>query len=218
MNDPNKANISESIKSDLTGISTEVAEAAFDQLLDDGFLKDIPVIGSVFKVFGIAKKILDANFLKNILKFLYQLKGIPLKTREDFIRKLENKKQKARLDQTLLVYLNRFENDRKATMLGNLFKAFIQEQISQSTFLRMSVSIDRAFVDDLAAFKSSTSSSPLSDETKRYLCDVGFYEEKIKSVTTDLPYLGKQPGAPPVTVTTTDFSVTELGQLFYEYG
>jgi hypothetical protein len=218
MQDNNSVNISESVKSDLTDITTEIAEAGFDQLLSDGFLKDIPVIGSVFKMLGIAKKVLDANFLNNILKFLYQLKEIPVEQRKEFVKKLEDKKQKKRLDQTLLVYLNRFENDRKATMLGNLFRAFIQGHINQSTFLRLSMSIDRAFVDDLVAFKNSTPSNEVPDETKRYLCDVGFYEEKNQNVTTNQHYLGKNIDDPPVTVSISTFYNTDYGQLFHKYG
>jgi len=78
MTDTNPSNITEAIKSDLTSISSDIAEAGFDQLLSDGFLKELPVIGSGFKMLGIARKILDAIFLKNIFKFLYQLKDIPL--------------------------------------------------------------------------------------------------------------------------------------------
>lgn len=71
----------------------DLSETTFDILLNDGLLKDIPIIGGLF---GFAKSILsihDKLFIKKLLVFLVQLKLTSNKSRRKQIEKIENNPQ-----------------------------------------------------------------------------------------------------------------------------
>lgn len=87
----------------------KVGETALDAVLDDGVLKDIPIIGTALSLYKAGDSIRANLFAKKILAFLYEIEELSSEQRQQFIEKtsltLKMKKKSVRLFYRLLIML-----------------------------------------------------------------------------------------------------------------
>ncbi len=136
--------------SDLTNINIDLAEVTIDSIMNDGLLKEIPIVSSIvgFAKFGI--KTLDYILLKKILKFLTQLNSTTIEERQKFIRDVEtNETYNKKVGLALILILDKLEDLEKPEILGKLLAASIKGIIDYQTFLRLSYLIQKLFIPDL---------------------------------------------------------------------
>lgn len=136
--------------SGLGDISESILELPLNCVLKDENLKDIPIVGYLFKASNLIISIRDRLFLQKILNFLKELNSIDIKTRKQFIKKIESDlKFKNKLTSNLLLLIERQENIDKASILGKVFRAYINEEVDYRMFIRLSSVIDNSFIEDL---------------------------------------------------------------------
>ncbi|MEW5844114.1 MAG: hypothetical protein AB1775_12710 [Bacteroidota bacterium] len=136
--------------SGLEGISEEVLELPLDSILKDESLKDIPIIGYMFKASHLIITIRDRLFLQKVLKFLKELKTIDANRRNNFSKRITTDlKFRNKLTSNLLLLIERQENIDKASILGKVFRAYINEDVDYKMFMRLSSVIDKSFLEDL---------------------------------------------------------------------
>ncbi|WP_343319346.1 hypothetical protein [Sphingobacterium multivorum] len=128
----------------LKGLITDILELELDNVIDNESIKDIPIIGSVFKLYGVSKKIGDYFLLKKIGRFLSGLEDIEEELKNKFLMK-DNKM----LSEKLLIVLNQLNSEIKAELIGNLFKAYIEEKLSKDQLLEIVDAIEIIFINDL---------------------------------------------------------------------
>ena len=103
--------------------------------------------------------------LFKIPKFLHPLKTIPQEKKIEMISKVDNSEiYKQKVGEKLLEILNRIESDLKPTIVGNLFKAFLEEEISYETFLRFSFIVEKSFTQDFLIIKEHDDEGNLYSE------------------------------------------------------
>lgn len=136
----------------LADISEDIAEVVLDSLLDEGVLKDLPVVGTIVKVFKGAMDIRDRVFVAKVARFLFQLSKIPLEKRLLFKEKLNaDLKLRRKLGLTLTLLLDRLDDIEKPDFVAWCFNAYLNDNITIDAFRRISSAIDIAFIDDLKA-------------------------------------------------------------------
>jgi len=139
--------------SELPSLAKDYAEIAIDGIMDDGILKDFPLVGSVvgFIKFGSS---LNKHFAsKKIYKFLYQLNTISEEKRIKKIDEINNsKKYQSNVGEMILELLENIESDYKPEIIGRLFKAVIEEEIDYNTYLRLADIVKNSFYQDLFWF------------------------------------------------------------------
>ena len=136
----------------LNEIGYDIAEVAFDAMLEDGILKDLPIIGTIVKVFKGVMDIRDRIFVAKVAKFLFRLSNIPLKHRQSFEEKMRgDSRLKRKVGVTLLLLIDRLDDIDKPDFVAKCFGAYLSDSISFELFRRLSAAIDIAFVDDLKA-------------------------------------------------------------------
>ena len=87
----NRLDIFESVKSNaITELTPELLETGFDLITDSEVLKDIPIFGIGFKSYSLYRKVTESFFVKKLLKFLIEIKEIPLAEREAYLDELES--------------------------------------------------------------------------------------------------------------------------------
>lgn len=129
---------------------SEVLEFALDQLLDEGLLKDFPVVGTAIKLAGLGKSIRDRLFLAKLQRFLSALPDVQAEEKEKFQEKVQSDKDfRNRVGETLLLIIERLDSLEKPEMLAKTFAYFMKGKISESDFRRLASAIDLAFIDDL---------------------------------------------------------------------
>lgn len=154
----------------LIDIFTDYSEVVIDKLLDgdNELLKEIPLIKTINSIVQFKSTLDEKIFLKKITNFLYSLKDISREKKYEMISRIDNSgAYKQRVGEKLLEILNRIESDLKPTIIGNLFKSFIQEEIDYDTFLRYSFIVEKSFTQDFLIIKNHNEKGDLySDDAK----------------------------------------------------
>jgi hypothetical protein len=81
--------------SDLSGIAVDIAEVTFDSILNEGVLKELPVVGALVGIWKTGVAINDYLFLKKMLLFLNESSKLSSDARKDIIEKLEDETYQA---------------------------------------------------------------------------------------------------------------------------
>jgi hypothetical protein len=135
---------------ELVGIGEDFSEVVLDSMLDDGVLQDIPVVGTIVKVFKGAMDIRDRIFIAKVARFLFGLSRVPLKRRQLFKEKMNaNNKFRRKLGSTLILLLDRLDDIEKPDFVAFCFIAYLNDAITFETFRRVTSAIDIAFLEDL---------------------------------------------------------------------
>lgn len=141
-------------KNELKDIGTELGEVAIDSFLDEGILKEIPVIGIAAKVYSAGATISGKLFERKVLKFLYELNRISLQNRDDFVAKIQNDpKHEKKVGEHLIILLERLDDMEKPKIIAKIFAEYIEDKIDFEMFLRLSSAVDRTLVSDLNRLK-----------------------------------------------------------------
>jgi hypothetical protein len=129
--------------------SLENAEAIADALSDDGVLKEIPVVGNIFKLCKAVHGVRDRIFAAKLQRFVSGLGD-----EATFIVKLRKRIQQSPeqaqiIGETLLMVLERITAIEKADLLAIIFYAHTDGVVTSQDFRRIIQAIDMAFIDDL---------------------------------------------------------------------
>jgi len=148
--------------SSLIDAGIDIAEVGVDIFLDDGFIKDLPIIGTLAKVAGAVLTIPDKLFLRKVAKFLFSIHSLTEEEIETFQSELESDSSlQEKLGSNILFLLDRYDHDEKPIILGKLFQLYIKKTISFEQLSRAATGVDRAFIEDLR----SISVEPIYDQT-----------------------------------------------------
>jgi hypothetical protein len=136
----------------LNELAKDISEVSLDRIIEDPTFREVPLIGTLLNVYKVAVGIRGAFIVKKVAKFLFRLREISVEDRREFLNKLQkDEKYKGQVVEKLLLILDRLDEEDKAEVLGNLFKAAIEGKISVDEFLRLSVIVDKIYLKDLKA-------------------------------------------------------------------
>jgi hypothetical protein len=139
--------------SDLLNVTIELAETFSDTLLEDGILKDIPIIGSIV---GLTKAVISINdrlLIKKLIYFISEFNDIDQEKRNKLISGIDNsEKEQIKLGEKLLYIIDKSDDHITARYIAILFRAFLNEELSYSEFLRCSAIIQKMLIQDLEKF------------------------------------------------------------------
>jgi hypothetical protein len=139
------------ISDELCKISESASEMAIDSVLDDGLLnEDVPLIGTIIGLYKLGKTISARQQLKKLLKFLFQLNEVSQADRIKFLGRVEeDKTYRDELFEKTLFIIERLDDEMKSEIIGRLFKNLILEKIKTDEFFRISLIIDKTYLNDL---------------------------------------------------------------------
>ena len=158
MRDTNKMNLPDSLSktisnSELVSVSSELGEIAIDSILEDGLLKDLPIIASLTGLWKTGASIKDALFTRKLITFLNAISDIPTDKRAGMVESLNDPVTAEKAGEKLLVLLERFESSEKAKLLAKAFKIFVEGTINREEFWRVSYIIDNLPLSDICLLK-----------------------------------------------------------------
>ena len=128
----------------------EAAEFSFDQILDDGIVKDIPVVGTITSLYKVAIGMQGYIFARKIRKFLLELTKVSEQERSEFGNRLgKDSKFRTDVSDTLIILLDKLDDLEKCKLLANAFAGLIRGEYDLLIFRRLATAIDRCLVMDL---------------------------------------------------------------------
>jgi len=146
--------LTETIKdNNFQDVIMNLGETALDAILDEGVLKEIPLLGSFLGLARATMSIQDKLFTKKLLTFLLQLKNTDTNSRKEQIEKIEtDPNYKTKVGEKLLHIIDKCEDNEKAAYIGKLFQCYIDEKIDYEDFLRSTRCVEQTFLPDLKRF------------------------------------------------------------------
>ncbi len=146
----------DSLFTGLSNVIPDIAELGIDSILNEGILKDIPVVSVLLGVKNTAQSLHDRNLLRQTLAFIDEFnKGnIDEEKKQKYKKKIEDnpKKAEAELGRVLIILNQTIELD-KSKILASIFRAYVNEKIDWKIFCEFSEITRLFFVSDFYDLK-----------------------------------------------------------------
>jgi len=151
MNPKKSIELFHSIASEQIGsLGRDLVEVTLDNFLNEGVLREIPVVKDVYNLAKAGWAMYDWLLLKKIINFLSELSNVSPEKRQSFVEDFEKNPQKKRVfEETLLLLIDRADSLEKPSILGRLLKHHILRNISYEDAMRLSFIVDRVYMSDL---------------------------------------------------------------------
>lgn len=140
--------------SDLTRIGIDITEISIDSIINNGVLKDFPIIGSLIGIWKTGVSVNDYLFLRKMMHFLKESSVLPESTRKKIIKKLEEGDYQLEVGEKLIAIIDKLETGSKARLLGKTFALVGNDIISNDEFWRISFVIEKLPMSDILALKN----------------------------------------------------------------
>jgi hypothetical protein len=164
-------------------ITPDLLEVALDNVLDEGIIKDIPIVRTIVGLYKATASIRDRALVKKLLNFLSSLSSVSKEVRQHFRTRMNaDEKFKCKVGEKLLLIIERLDDMGKPRLIALAFQAYMEEHIDFGMFQRLACAIDKSFYPDLMSLKSSGAPNRLSPQAKLELSNSGIIE--LESITT----------------------------------
>lgn len=131
----------------------DIGEVMLDSVLDDGILKDIPIIGTIVGVGKCVKNLSDIFFVNKLRAFLFTIKDVDPRKRFEAMEKWENDENyRGKVGEALLGMIGRCDDSVKSTWLSKLFYELVLKRNSHRLFMRAEKALSSLSVMDIQAF------------------------------------------------------------------
>jgi len=191
--------------SSLYRITPDLAEVALDHILDDGIIKDIPVVRSVVALYETIVSVRDMLLIKKLLLFLLSLSSVSPEKKTKFKEKINSdEKFKRVVGEKLIVILDRLDDMEKPALVARAFQAYVEEHIDLETFQRLTSAIDRSFLLDMRTLKTVGDPKKFTSHTTLNLSNSGLLEVNASSTVR-------------IGAKSNEYHITELGNLLLEF-
>jgi len=185
-----------------TDLLQEAGEFALDQILEDGIVKDFPVLGTVTKLFKAVLGVQGYIFAKKLKRFYTSLSAIPLSERDSFRNRIESDtKFRNRVGENLLLLIDKLDDMAKPELLARAFSGFVKEEYDFTTFQRLAVAIDRCIFSDLEILRGVSNRAKLDPHVAQMFSAAGLMEIEV------IPQV-RAPGVENL------YQITDFGRLF----
>lgn len=126
--------------SDAADILLDYAEIGLDAVLDDGILKDIPVIGTIVSFCKIGLNLRERNLIKQLETFIQSFNRgtIDPKKLDDYRKTLDDPKKAENELGRVILLLDRTLEKQRAQFLGQFYRAYVAGDIKWDMFVELS--------------------------------------------------------------------------------
>jgi hypothetical protein len=130
--------------SELADVVFEAAEVTLDSVLNEGLLRELPIIGSVANLARAGQHVAGEIFVRKLLRFLTEFKDVSAAQRAQLLEAYPDGSDKQNdLGENLLLALDRLDAVQKPALLARFFKAYVLGTIDYPTFTRIAQALDR---------------------------------------------------------------------------
>ena len=118
------------LNSELFDTVADLFEATGDQLLQEGILRDVPLIGTVVGIARVVGTISDRIFLLKVKKFIFSLSKLSDVEKDDFSEQMDkDEKLRSKVGETVVLLLDRSDDLEKVEILAKIFSVYIKNRI-----------------------------------------------------------------------------------------
>ena len=183
-----ESNILDSVSSeDLISLGETGVELITSTQLEDEVLTQIPIFGTLAKLYKVGIGIREHLFIRKVHGFLFQLKDISDSKRMKFINELSNDARKEKeFGETIIMILESLDNLTKSKIIGNVIKALIEKNINYDLAMRLCSMLNRTYYPDLV-FLYKTDNFESNRNISEQLRYVGFLDVIVEDFEVGQP-------------------------------
>lgn len=134
-------------------VIADLGEVAIDAVIEDGVLRDVPIISTIVGAGKCIKNVSDVLFTKKLAAFLFELRDTDAHEREVAIEKWEtDARYRIRVGETLLNMINRCDDTQKAKWLSKLFYHLVLKKGYNDVFMRVEKTLSSLSIVDVYSF------------------------------------------------------------------
>ena len=186
-----------------------LGEVAIDAIIEEGVLRDIPIIGSIVGTGKCIKNVSDVLFTKKLIAFLFELRDTDAHEREEAIERWENDaRYRVRVGETLLNMINRCDDTQKAKWLSKLFYHLVLKKGYSDVFMRSEKTLSSLSVMDVYSFLALPKDKymTLTIEETEWYSNSGLYMMEDHGEINGIEF---------IQIPQTKMCVTEVGMYIY---
>ncbi|EGQ8047241.1 hypothetical protein HYO05_23115 [Vibrio parahaemolyticus] len=135
-------------KNSLKSLASDGVEVLFDQILNDGLVKDIPIINTVANVMALGKSVRDTLFGRKLVKFLSSINSVSPNDYEK-IKKFALSNESEEVCEKILNVIDSTSEISKADIIANVFLGYIEGELSSKELNTVLEVIERSYTQDL---------------------------------------------------------------------
>lgn len=146
----------DSLVIDSSDIVGDYLELGIDSILENDSLKEIPIIKTFISVGKITKSIRERNLIKNLVIFINELNSGKINKEKLSRHREELRKNPKKAEKELgriLIILEQTIDNIKSSILGKLYKSYINQEIDWDIFIEFSEITNRLFMFDINILK-----------------------------------------------------------------
>jgi hypothetical protein len=221
----NKGAIIKKIINPSLNLSKDYAEIGLDKLLDEGLLKEIPVIKTLVAIIKTGIAVRERFLIKKFLVFLEEFKSdnIEKKILEKFKKDFgEDEKFRNKTTEQILVIIEGLDSIKKAKILAHLFSAYLKKLIDWKRFVSLAsclkslqeITFDYLEILSRENFNFTLGSSRKVSEINTILKENDKKFDQFSTYELEALFMASGIGFRNGTL----FMITKLGQDLYKYG
>lgn len=170
--------------SNLQNVAVGLTETLTDSLLEDGLLKDIPIVRTIIGLGKTSIKITDFLFLKKVISFLSEIDEVSIEDRKKMIDKIDSsQKYRLKVGEKLLYIIEKCDDYENAQYVSKLFVGCLEKKIDYPDFLRGAKVIERIYIGDLLKFIKDNRKILEPDELIDYEGIDGLYKTYTEDIS-----------------------------------
>ena len=143
--------LSNSISEETQSVAAELMEAGLDSVMDDGLLKEVPILSVAVSLYKIGHSIKERYYLRKLAAFINALNKNVYneEERNNYKRKIsDNPKQRDKELEYILILIDRYIHSDKADKLAKLYLVYLDGKITWSMFSKYAEILDRLLPGD----------------------------------------------------------------------
>jgi len=162
------------------GVAVSLGEVGLDSLLEEGILRDIPILGSVVGLAQAHAGIKTVFLARKITLFFIEFARISEEERAQFAEKIERDNSfRGRAGEQVLLILDRLDDVEKASLVAKAFTAYLRNEITYPDLKGMVLAIDRCLIDDLTVLRETEAKSNYVPEIGTRLMACGILQQDM---------------------------------------
>ena len=164
-----------SLSSDICDTVGDLAEVGLDAVMDDGILKDVPILSTVVGLDRIGHTIRERHEIKQLALFVAELnRGCTDESkRKQLLEKLNSDTRKSKQEiEYILVVLDNYLEYEKSQMLAKLYIAYLEETITWAELLRLTA-LGLMYEQNTPLFPDKDNNTIKDDETSYTITEFG---------------------------------------------
>ena len=178
----------DSISDDIGCLAGNLMEASLDAVMDDGILKEIPILSTAVGIYKIGRNIFVQHNIRKLAAFVSALNhGVEDDEKREYYKKRIEEDPKTRNSELelILILIDRYIQKDKAEMLSKLYLAYLDNTISWLDFTKYAEVVDRFLPNDFDVLKSATTyktEQDLETDSLQRLIALGLVIEGFRTI------------------------------------